>query len=657
MVWVGSSSIKRICTVFALAMILNIFSALTMISWDLPAKWYTASLGVQIIERGTPDSPTGGYAPGDVECPSSHPVIRAASTLSDNETAWLQQRRDKTIGPMTSILTRANISGFDVSNYISRIAGNTSVLPNIGIAISGGGYRAMLNGAGFIAAADIRTENSTNVGGIGGLLQSTTYLSGLSGGAWLVGSLYANNFSTVTTLRDGSPGSSVWEFGNSILKGPESSGLSIVNVADYYNILQADVNSKANTGFETTITDYWGRGLSFQLVNASNGGPAYTFSSIALDKYFINGESPFPVLVADSRKPGTTIISLNSTVYEFNPFELGSWDPTTYGFAPLRYIGSNFSGGAVLPKIPCVRGFDQVGFVMGTSSSLFNQFLLQINATTLPDAMKNSLTSILERIGANENDISVFKPNPFFGYNNNTNENSHSNQLTLVDGGEDGQNIPLAPLIQPSRALDVIFAVDSSADTGFYWPNGTSLVATYQRSLNIALGNGTAFPAIPDQNTFINLGLNNRPSFFGCNASNLTGNAPLIVYIPNTPYIINSNFSTFKPDYNNTERNLMIQNGYDVATMGNGTVDSSWLTCVGCAILSRSFTKTNTKVPTPCMACFNRYCWNGTVNSTLPSSYEPVLKLKTSAASCVRYRYRGFMFVFLVIEFVLLFLL
>jgi lysophospholipase len=491
----------------------------------------------------------------------------------------------------------------------------------------------MLNGAGFVAAADSRTENATNLGGIGGLLQSTTYISGLSGGAWLVGSIYINNFSTVTALRDGSPGSSLWQLSNSILKGPELSGLSITNTADYYNVLVDDVDSKATAGYETTITDYWGRALSFQLVNASHGGPAYTFSSIAQDKNFASGETPFPVLVADGRAPGTAVISLNSTVYEFNPFELGSWDPTTYGFAPLRYIGSNFSSGIISPQALCVRGFDQVGFVMGTSSSLFNTFLLYINATTIPENFNEAITSVLERIGSDENDVALFKPNPFFGYNNKTNENSQSAQLTLVDGGEDGQNIPLSPLIQPFRSVDVVFAVDSSADTAFYWPNGTSLVASYRRSLNITLQNGTAFPTIPDPSTFINLGLNNRPSFFGCISSNLTSEAPLIVYIPNTPYAIQSNFSTFKSDYNDTERNLMIQNGYDVATMGNGTVDSEWLTCVGCAVIIKSLLKTGTVIPAACTTCFNRYCWNGTVNSTLPMNYEPAFMLEVSAAN------------------------
>lgn len=81
------------------------------------------------VKRGTPDSPTGGYAQGNVECPSSRPVIRAASALSNNDSARLLLRRNKTIGPMTLFLTRVNISGFDAPEYISRIADSASALP------------------------------------------------------------------------------------------------------------------------------------------------------------------------------------------------------------------------------------------------------------------------------------------------------------------------------------------------------------------------------------------------------------------------------------------------------------------------------------------------------------------------------------------------
>lgn len=576
------------------------------------------------VKRAFPDSPTGSYTPGAVDCPDTRPAIRRANELSANETSWLQVRRNNTIQPMINFLERMNISGFDAAAYINKVKGNASELPNIGLAVSGGGYRALMNGAGFLAAVDDRTSNSTNTGQIGGLLQASTYLAGLSGGGWLVGSIYTNNFSSVENLRDGSKGSDVWHFENSIFEGPNDDGIQILSTADYYSTIENEVNGKADAplNFNTSITDYWGRALSFQLVNATDGGPAYTFSSIALQDDFANGNAPMPFLVADGRSPYTEIVSLNSTVYEFNPFELGSWDATTYAFAPLRYIGSNFSAGVIPDGQQCVRGFDQVGYVMGTSSTLFNQFLLQANSSGLPNSITKVFTTILDKTGFTNNDIAQYQPNPFYGFNNETNRNAQATQLDLVDGGEDGQNIPLYPLIQPIRGVDVIFAVDSSADTTYLWPNGTSLVATYERSLNVTIGNGTDFPAVPGQNTFVNLGLNKRPAFFGCDASNSTGPTPLIVYIPNAPYITESNVSTFDPSYTNKQRNLIIRNGYDVATMGNSTIDPEWPTCVACAVLSRSFTKTNTQVPDACTTCFNRYCWNGTLN-TADVVYEP----------------------------------
>lgn len=47
---------------------------------------------------------------------------------------------------MREFLGRVNISGFDAAKYISDSVGNTSAIPNIAIAASGGGYRALMNG-------------------------------------------------------------------------------------------------------------------------------------------------------------------------------------------------------------------------------------------------------------------------------------------------------------------------------------------------------------------------------------------------------------------------------------------------------------------------------------------------------------------------------
>lgn len=579
--------------------------------------------------RALPDSPSGGYAPKVVDCPSTKPAIRLADGLSDEESSWLRRRRNITIEPMRTFLERANISNFDVGAFFDRAGDNFSAIPNIGIAVSGGGYRALMNGAGFLSAADSRNGDN---GTISGLLQSATYLAGLSGGGWLVGSMFANNFSTIPELQRGRKDTALWRFDRSIFTGPQESGIGVLNTVRYWTDIADAVGSKRE-GWQTTITDYWGRALSYQLIGDADGGPAYTFSSIANTSNFQDAQTPYPILVSDGRKPGEKIVSLNATVYEFNPFELGTWDPTVYGFAPIRWLASNFTNGSINSDGKCVRGFDQYGFVMGTSSSLFNQFVVtNITAVgeenNIPSAVTDAITNILTDLSEDDEDVAQYEPNPFRGWNpTSLNPTVNEDQLSLVDGGEDLQNIPLHPLIQPIRAVDIIFAVDSSADTSTNWPNGTAMRASYERTTT-NITNGTLFPAVPSAETFINLRLNQRPTLFGCDASNFTlsGNQtvpPLIFYIPNAPYTTHSNVSTFDPAYPTSQRDAIIQNGLNAATQGNGTIDSEWATCVACAILSRTWWRANVTAPDDCNRCFDRYCWNGTTDDAAVNNFEP----------------------------------
>jgi len=314
------------------------------------------------------------------------------------------------------------------------------------------------------------------------------------------------------------------------------------------------------------------------------------------------------------------------------------------------------TNGSVTENSRCTVGFDNAGYVMGTSSSLFNNLILQLNDSSLdiPDALRTAVGSLLTGLDRDNDDIADYEPNPFYKWNPTGNAyNANNSSLTLVDGGLDNQNVPFNPLIQPQRALDVIFANDNSADTPLSWPNGSSLVQTYMRAFE-PIGNGTSFPSIPDTNTFINLGLNTRPTFFGCDASNLTLSTPaldgsvasvtppLIVYLPNYPYVTFSNQPTITLTTNNTYRDAMIANGYEVATMANGTLEGyeNWPQCVACAVLSRSFDRTGTEVPKACQDCFSQYCWDGTVNSTVPATYDPQPRLQaldiTSAAGAVQ---------------------
>lgn len=196
--------------------------------------------------RALPNAP-GGYTPQEVQCSSPNPSVRIATNISKDEMNWLQKRQDKRLKAMETFLTRMKIPNFNVTQYFAKTQATS--LPNIGISFSGGGYRALLNGAGAFAAFDERTGNSTTPGHLGGLLQSTTYISGLSGGSWLVGSIYTNNFTTVTALLN-SNASGVWEFDQSVLSGPTGD-------AGYFRQLRKTVDGKEEAGFPISITDYW----------------------------------------------------------------------------------------------------------------------------------------------------------------------------------------------------------------------------------------------------------------------------------------------------------------------------------------------------------------------------------------------------------------
>jgi len=223
-----------------------------------------------------------------VACPEPRPTIRAGTGLSTEEAAWLQQRRNHTGPALRTVLSRANIKGIDVDSYLQSLIDKDETLPSIGIAFSGGGYRAMMNGAGALAAFDDRTANATSPGQLGGILQAATYISGLSGGSWLVGSIYLQNFTTVESITSATSGflSSIWQFNETILRGKYSSryphtdghlhydsGPAGLSTGEYYRQVSGAVDAKLNAGYETTITDFWGRALSYQLYNASDGGP------------------------------------------------------------------------------------------------------------------------------------------------------------------------------------------------------------------------------------------------------------------------------------------------------------------------------------------------------------------------------------------------
>lgn len=75
----------------------------------------------------------------------------------------------------------------------------------------------------------------------------------MSGGGWLVSSIFANNFTDVETLRIGREDSSIWRFDDSIFNGPDLPG--IFDTVRYWRRVASQVDDKRDAGFQVSITD------------------------------------------------------------------------------------------------------------------------------------------------------------------------------------------------------------------------------------------------------------------------------------------------------------------------------------------------------------------------------------------------------------------
>lgn len=173
------------------------------------------------------------YQPVNVTCPSRS-LLRNAGTVAGNnqsinadEASYIERRRQNEVASAFETFLANNITGYD----LNALAPNASFCescthfcsstfdhpfnadclfcyqttgPTVGIAVSGGGFRAALVGAGTFNALDGRNTTAVQAG-TGGVWQLASYMTGLSGGSWFVGSLAINSNPSIYDLVLGSP--------------------------------------------------------------------------------------------------------------------------------------------------------------------------------------------------------------------------------------------------------------------------------------------------------------------------------------------------------------------------------------------------------------------------------------------------------------------
>ncbi|KAG9793246.1 Lysophospholipase 1 [Exophiala dermatitidis] len=576
------------------------------------------------------------YAPVRTSCPNRRQWVRPAQGLSSEEAAWVQGRKPVVLDAFSAYLKRLNITDLDVSGLVNAMKkDNNSGVPTISMAISGGGWGSAMTGIGILRAFDARFADAINEQ-TGGLLQSMTYIAGLSGGSWPVMSLSTYNFPSINDL--------VANWHTDIDRSTANNTVYAANTTSLF----MDVAAKYEAGFNVSVPDYLGRSFSYEFLPPPNGGLNITLSSITNLSNFKNHSMPMPLFQAnrltddDIEFFGIKVPYGNSSIIEMNPFELGAWQGSAgsaTGFMPTEYLGTVLQNGSLSNSSECVVGYDRASFMMGVAASAFNFWYIEARSngtlasfskravqpdTTSAKHQNGKRTAIFpaevvdELLDSYQEYLNLSTagsmypsvPNPFAGMQGSNGPEPSS--LQLADGSEAGQSIPYWGLIQPSRQSDFIISWDSDSDQPpFSWNNGTNIYNTYLQ----ARRNGLPFPEVPPPSTFIKRNYTSKPVFFGCDTQYTTTrntSSPIVLYLTNTPYSAYTNYTWYQDTFTPVQMHEILVNSFNIATQGNGTLDPEWAQCLGCAAIDRSIARLGIQRVDQCEKCLRQYCWDGT---------------------------------------------
>ncbi|SCU78666.1 LAMI_0A05402g1_1 [Lachancea mirantina] len=393
---------------------------------------------------------------------------------------------------------------------------------------------------------------------------------------------------------------------------------------EFYTSLHSEAKMKKLRGFTISFTDYWGIALLKMIAPTKcNQNDLRSLSDVMdVSNKFQSGEAPIPIFVANCKND-----NLQNAVFEITPFEFGSWH-TLKLFARTRYLGSELLNGV---SRRCTRGFDELGFITATASSMFNNAFMYLwikfASTQSTKQVMNaifgafSINLQFDKLTRRPHPEYALYPNPFYRHPTNNSSLTHEPQLFLADGGEDGENIPLRPLLVRQRQLDLIFAVDSSSDK-LNLPDGSMLRNLYLHTRAETNHLLHPMPEIPPPEIFQTKGFLRKPVVFGCYLESYLGDLesanelpPMVAYFANTNHTYASNTSTFKLKYSTFEVQKMLQNGANVFGSNN---DPEFKSCLDCFIVKRSFDRASLsqtgnqihKIPPVCSACYAKYCYN-----------------------------------------------
>jgi len=336
----------------------------------------------------------------------------------------------------------------------------------VAICLSGGGYRAMLGSLASLKALDDM-----------GVLQSSTYMAGLSGSTWAMSQLYSRPDAATSPLDLGS-----------ILRRVRSHVslplLSLPSTAAARDELLAIVRRSIvdklyHSQQSLTITDVLAWFISQRVLasllpdEADRDNTAATPSSPAAVRSFLsnltlssqrealtNASLPFPLYSAVS--------SPAQVQFEFSPYTVGSYELSA--FIPTWSFNRPFTAARSTAPVPREPHLSTLlsAFSSAHCTDLSMQLREMAYQMRAGERVKESVKELVERM-AREWKLDAVHPFEAIRFQSFLHQLSsqpllpssltQSDTLALMDAGL-SFNYPLPTLLQPCRAVDVVLLID-----------------------------------------------------------------------------------------------------------------------------------------------------------------------------------------------------
>jgi phospholipase A2 len=345
-----------------------------------------------------------------------------------DQVAYVRQGTGISLGEKEYLKNRLPIVKASLEKLLKRQLQNDQI-PNIVMIHSGGGYRAMHCTTGSLYGAKKI-----------GLLDATTYQTGLSGSTWAI----APWISTGMPLK---------KFKQYII---DCASQSFTDPTDAEELLIFEAaRVKSTYGQPKTPVDLYGDLLGNRLLSAAGDDRHMIYLSEQAKK-IQNGKLPYPIYTAID---GDENIVENQTWYEFTPHEIGN--PIDNVYVPTWGYGRKFKEGKSVDNAP----EKNLSYHMGTWGSAFGASIKTVEKETAKTIGHwECVEKLLEPIEG-ERPLEFYALIASYAYKMNTGK-AEPKTKKFVDAGLDF-NLPVSPIsgLCPERKADVMIICDASAGT------------------------------------------------------------------------------------------------------------------------------------------------------------------------------------------------